>query len=373
MASRLYTKYVLIFFVLTTVLFVSVLLFNYLVDPGNQFAHGTVIEQKMVNALLKGESVSVEANYNERLLQKIMIEKLSYSPQIFVLGSSHIMPLTHAMLSNKSFFNASVSSAGIQDDVALYYLLQRRGYQPKIVIICLDPWLVSKDPPEKLWKTEYIDDYDKGRSLILGKKNEPQAFIHIASFFEKYSQLLSSDYLEASINNFISQLKQNNINQNNQFRVLTGHSKICGNCFVRQPDGSRLPTPNEEAITSEKANQYVIDNINNWGAFWTQSQLGPHATLLFESFVQYLIQHKIKVVFYFPPLEPMEYSQVVKKNKNYKMVLLARNYFLKLAKKQRIEVIGSYNPKKLHLDTSNFIDNWHLKKGAVKKLFIQLK
>lgn len=367
MLKRSYRKFFLLFLNITALLLVAVMLFNYFVDPGNQFSHGALLEKNMANALLNNKKLIVQANYNERLLQKMMIARLKEQPDILVLGSSHVMPLTHDDFDTPLFFNASVSSANLEDDVALFYLLHQRGYQPKTIIICLDPWIVSKDSPESLWKTEYIDDYAAGKSLILRKPATLNYFTQAAGFLEKYEQLLSSAYLTASINKFISSWHKQDLDQG--ISVLSNMNAICANCFVRQPDGARLPTPNEEKTSSESADTYVINNINGWTNFWTRSSLDPNRALIFKSFVTYLIDHHITVVFYFPPLEPSAYTQLVEKNKNYQMVLIAQQYFERIAKKYDIKTIGSYNPTLAQVDKRDFIDNWHLKKEGIDKLF----
>ncbi|OGT25451.1 MAG: hypothetical protein A3I77_03940 [Gammaproteobacteria bacterium RIFCSPLOWO2_02_FULL_42_14] len=347
------------------------MLFNYWVDPGNQFSHGAEVEQKMSKALLKNQSMIVQANYNERLLQKIMLEKLPVAPDIFVLGSSHIMPLSHTVFNRPRFFNASVSSANLQDDIALYYLLQKKGYQPKILIICLDPWIVSKSSPETLWKTEYIKEFNEGKNLILGRRFSFDYYIRLSGFFEKYSQLLSSEYLMASFNKLTLSLKQKeNLGINLNVRVLSNTVDICPNCFVRQPDGARLPTPSEELTTPAEANTYVVNHVDGWKNFWSQSRLDPKSTQLFDSFIKYLVQHHVRVILYFPPLAPLEYQQLVKKNKNYQMVFVAQQYFNDIAKKYQLKIIGSYDPGRVKLSTKYFSDNWHLKTEGLNKLFL---
>ena len=67
---------------------------NYFIDPGNQFFRSHSFEAKIANILLTEKEVMVRANYNERALQKLMIEKLASRPEIFVLGSSHSMPIS---------------------------------------------------------------------------------------------------------------------------------------------------------------------------------------------------------------------------------------------------------------------------------------
>lgn len=369
MTIKIYKKFITIFSVSVISILLIIMAFNYFIDPGNQFSHGASVEHKMAAALLANKKIVVQANYNERLLQKIMIEKMKFVPDIFVLGSSHIMPLTHNSFGANSFFNAAVSSASLEDDIALYYLLEKKGFQPKKLIICLDPWIVSSASPETLWKTEYIKPYYAGRSLILGKQASSDYFLRLSSFFEKYTQLLSSDYLRSSLVKFYSNLNIKRSHHITPAISVLSEGVVCPNCFVRQADGSRLPTPNESSMTAKLANRYVENNVNSWKSFWTKSQLDRKKVVIFELFVKYLVQHGVKVVFYFPPLEPLEYTQLVEKNKKYRMISIAQKYFNGIARKYKLKVVGSYDPKLAHISANYFIDSWHLKETGMKKLF----
>ncbi|GEM_PF-4414036 len=370
MKTNPYKKIFFLFIIFSALCLMLIATFNYFIDPGYQFSHGKSLETKMVNAFLNNQKVIVRANYNERMLQKIMIKKMRRPPDIFVLGSSHIMPLTHNVFHNRHFFNAGVSSASLEDDIALYYLLQKRGFQPKLIIICLDPWIVSKSSPEDMWKTEYAADYVAGKHMIMGVQHSFLPYDQASGFLKKYSQLLTSAYLNAALKKVIASISdKKNDQMDSTVRIFKYNTVVCQSCFVRSADGARLPTPTEEARKPADADAYVKNNINSWQNFWVRSQLSAQKTVLFESFVRYLAGKNIKVIFYFPPLEPLEYTQLVQKNKNYKMVLIAQKYFSILAEKYHIKIIGSYDPYQVHLTTHYFIDSWHLKEEGIQKLF----
>ena len=80
--------------------------FNYLVDPANIFAGGKS-ERKMAEYIGNGYNVYHNANYDERITQKFIIEKNKDHPEIIVIGSSRSMGIRKNHFSGKMVFSYS--------------------------------------------------------------------------------------------------------------------------------------------------------------------------------------------------------------------------------------------------------------------------
>src|SRR3990167_6568695 len=76
MRKKIYQRFLITFIFSVGILLGFIMVFNFFVDPGNEFFHGAVIERKMAQALLQNKSVIVQSNYNERLLQKMMWQRV---------------------------------------------------------------------------------------------------------------------------------------------------------------------------------------------------------------------------------------------------------------------------------------------------------
>ena len=109
------------FLVKLLIVLLPVLLFvvsiNYLGDPAKLFVID--YEKTIASGILEGHNVTNLYNYNEGLLQKILITNGSSCPEDIVIGSSRTMNISSSMLKSKSFFNNGISGASIVDLIAI--------------------------------------------------------------------------------------------------------------------------------------------------------------------------------------------------------------------------------------------------------------
>ena len=380
MKSSIYKRYFISYLFFIAFALCSIMTFNFYIDPANFFFNSHSFESKLANILLSNKDAMIRNNYNDRSFHKLMIEKLQKRPEVLVLGSSHTMPIRHIYFKDLSLYNASVSSATLEDDLALYYVYQKRGWQPDIAVICLDPWILDRNffqfrmlnSWKGQWKSTLSLEYHNARKLILGNVSTQNDYDRITGLFYKYSQLLSFDYFIASIKQ-TSLFITLNPAATQQNIISPPDSTSCLSCQIRHPDGSRTPSKYEESLSVDEVNASALSQIQNlqdsFGSYKDYSKLDSDYTNILEQFVRYLINHKVKVIFYFPPLEPLAYTELVANNPSAKEVAIAEQYFVYLASKYRLETIGSYQASKLGLQESDFIDSWHLKeKGSLKIL-----
>src|ERR1035438_2772710 len=115
---------------------------NYWIDPANIFQNGKY-EKGIVDFLCDSSNVTNIVNCDERLLQKFFIKCTSRQPDLLILGSSRSMLISSDLFTNQNIKNNSVSSASIEDDLAIYQLYQRQNMKPKVLLLCLDPWILN--------------------------------------------------------------------------------------------------------------------------------------------------------------------------------------------------------------------------------------
>jgi hypothetical protein len=279
------------------------------------------------------------------------------------------MQLHQDLFGHATFFNASVSTVNLQDYIALYYLYQKRGWKPKTVILSLDHWLLDKNYNAKKWIGNFLTEYNAATEIFFGKQNRVgQAGIQLAAAVEKMSTLLSAGYLKASVRKVPwvhhavnKQLPVNDMVVNPTWQTMQDFPI----CYLEFPDGSRSSSVSEEQVTANEADAISRSNLHQ--VSWP-SQLHPESKQLLNKFVRYLLAQKIEVIIYLPPYSPAAYAEF-KQDKNYKMVQAAEQYYLTLAAQYQLKVIGSFDPAKLKLDSSDFVDYVHLKQKGIDKIF----
>ena len=366
MKTNIYYTHLVRLVILIVIILILTALFNYFYDGGNEFFRAHNLEKQISQELKNQKKILVCSNYNDRAVQKELLKNIKYPPQVLILGSSRTLPLTKELFQGLTFYNASVSGGTLQDDIAIYYILQKNGRQPNIIVISIDPWLLDRNSGEIKWRISLFNEFIKGEKLIKYQTWEyPNKILGI---FDKYSQLLSSNYFIASLKNFglVRKFSFNNFPPNKIIVDPNMDMAHYPNCSLLLPEGGRLNSLAEESASATTADylgkKKIIETSHDMA-------INPKDAALFESFIKFLKVRHVNIIFYFPPYEPAAYL-AISKDRNYRTVYQIENHFLNLAKQYNIKVVGSYDPNKLAFHSNEFIDFIHIKKGALDKIFL---
>lgn len=361
-----------IFYALIGLIFIflsGVLAINYFVDPANQFFHSRAFENKVAELLLSKKEVMIRSNYNARFLKKIILSKLIKQPDVLILGSSRVMSISHDLFKTDSFYNAWVPlGATIQDDAIFYYLYQKRGWKPKTVLICLDTWLLARNNGKEAWKS-LLPEFFAAKRFFLNDPNESSMYYEkLSGNFDRYSQLLSIDYLTTSFKKIKEYYNDKRNNIVLEDFLLTTNRDVCTTCEIDYPDGSRLESKKKDLTTAQEADLKGKKAFAHLKFDNSYTELDSEYKNFFEKFIGYLVAQNINVIFYLPPYEPAAFDEIIK-DPNYKMIIFSEQYFRAIASRYHLRVIGSYNPNILGLQAADFSDEMHLKKEGIQKIF----
>jgi hypothetical protein len=353
--TRLFSKLLLF-----TPVIIMIIGFSYFVDSGNIFK-GQKHYEDIISILLKGQNVAGDDVHlmNERIFQKEFITRLPKKKDIIALGSSQIMQINSSMFPGYSFFNSGVSGATIEDCMAIYWLYRKKGMLPSKIIFGLNAWILNKFNGQTRYKTlltEYNElwDYVSGKTTNQTKKK---------LFIEKYFALISPSYFQASFWQWISSKER---------KPFYSTIKSAANEDLRRFDGSisyrtryRNRSPSE--VYSEAVTAVSPDRSRVFYSLGNFTRLDPNLTGHFEKLIKLMQKDKVEVIFVLPAYHPEVYSRLVK-NSNYRIIVDAERYFITYAKRNKISVIGSFNPMVSNLTNSDFYDSQHQREESIIKM-----
>ena len=335
-----------------------VALFNILVDGVGIFSLGAGLKY-VASSLLKGKMVAGRMSYDERELQRLVVEQYPPQRDMVVIGSSRTMTLRKRFISgNPDFFNHSVSGAVIDDFPAIIGLYKEKGVFPKTVILGIDPWMFNKN--NGLGKASRTLDrcYREMATEISGtlsekegtQKNETDGRTK-EDRFARYKQLINLDY---TLQNWEL------LRTGKKLRITNA---VDVDDFVREPDGS-IHFPRDvtgfRMIKDGPSNAMPEMYFKDFESLYAKEQ--------FEGLVRYLQAHGVRVVFLLPPFHAAAYRSCFADPK-YKVVLEIETYLRDFAGRSGITVIGSYDPARYGFKGGDFFDGTHGHDIVMKRLF----
>lgn len=320
----------------------------------NYFGDGARIfdseyEKEMADILFNGSFVTNISNYDERVFQKELINRMNNAPEILVLGSSRTMLINSAYFPNQTFFNNSVSGASIEDIIALFQIYKVRNILPKKIIIGIDPWLLNENNGQSRWKSlEYFYN-------IYNKQNDSQI---TTSSLHKYGELFSMSYFQASIKGIPKLFFGTTRPIPTQEKFNATNTKLSDGSLVYSAD-YRNATQN---IINSKIDGYINGNIYSIENF---ESISDDIWFEFQEFISTLKKENITVEFFLCPYAPKVYEKV---SISYPNVEKSENLIVGFAKANGIKVYGSFDPYGLGFDETYFYDGMHCKEKGIEEI-----
>ena len=343
----------------------------YFSDQLNFFERGLIssVSEKIVKEpyaegiaeeLANGYIVTNVSGCDDRLLQKQFIAKMKKCPSTIVLGSSRVRFINGNMVHDSSLINSGVSSASLEDLVAIYSLYEKKGCQIKEVIIGVDPWILNDNNDLNSWRTLESNYYNACNELFNSPKPtypylKPTPLRNLKALFSYKYFTSSIQYLKKNISKGYS---ITNKKENEGLTILPNGT------FVYS---EKIRNSTQEFVDMKAKRMAETDEGNSLSNY---STLSERYRAIFSKFIQHIQSKNIKVTFYFPPFHPIVYNTIETKEK-YKIALEAESYFKKFAATHHIRTIGDYDPKTNKLTSKDFADGVHLYETGVAAIFSQ--
>ena len=341
----------------------------YFSDQLNFFERGLIssLSEKLVKEgyaegiaeeLAKGNIVTNVSGCDDRLLQRQFISKMKKCPNTIVLGSSRVRFINGNMVQDSSLINSGVSSASLEDLVAIYSLYEKKGCEIKEVIIGVDPWILNDNNDLNSWRTLESQYYIACNKLFNTPK--PTYPYLKPTPLRNLKALLSYKYFTSSIQYLRKNIEKGysitDKKENEGLTILPNGTFIYSE-KIRNSTQEFVDMKAKRMAQSDEGN-----SLSNYG------KLSERYTAIFTKFIEHIQSKNIKITFYFPPFHPIVYH-TIETNKKYKIALVAESYFKKLAATHNISTIGDYDPKANELTSKDFADGVHLHENGVKKIF----
>jgi hypothetical protein len=348
-------KFIIKLILVIAPLFVFMVAVNYYGDAANLFSIG--YEKRIADNIIKGKNVTNIFNYDERLLVKHIVNNSKKCPEVLVIGSSRVMLINSSYFKNKNIINNGVSGASIEDLLAVYQLYEQKKCLPNEILIGIDPWTLNVNNGQTRWQTLNQE------FLILSNKLTNKNLIKIDSQNEsKYIQLISPSYFKSSFSKLFTKSSIPIATKNKDNDTFTKH--VDGSISYDLEFRSATDVEVEKRVLS-----YLSGDIYSIEKF---DKISVENCNLLEKFVKHLKNKNIKVSIFLSPYHPKVYSFITKSIK-YKNVKISEEYIKDLGLKNNIEIIGSFNPINLKLDSSCFYDGMHCNEKGVNKILKKYK
>lgn len=317
-------------------------------DAGNVF-HSQEYVSRIAEKLRSGYNVTGVGDFDERLLQSEIVRDLNIAPELVVLGSSRAMTLSSKLL-GRPLTNTAMSGASIDDLFAAYQFYRRRGFRPRTILLCLDPWMLNEHYDDRRWRSVAVDAKAMRQTLGVGPSPVHGLFGDLRSRLA--DQLLSPDYFKASLQQLIPRARH-------QDAMRATHESVNAE-MTRLTDGAitygvsyRDRSP---AVALTDAKEYLAtDPIYGLREF---TSITPRRRAEMLRFLKLLRTDGVDVRVVLIPYHPLVYQELAH-SRRYVPVDDVERAVRGIAAEAGTRVAGSYSPIAIGLSPADFFDAMH--------------
>jgi len=319
---------------------------NYYFDPANILTNGKY-EAEVAKLLLKGHNLDRLKNFDERLALKNIISNLPYTPDIVTIGTSRSLEISSDFFPNKKFNNCSLSHANIKDLIAVVGLLDSCNKLPKQIYLETSSVIVNSSS---------LDEWE--------------------SIHEYYDYWLQKNFIENSNDNFKLHLFKKKITalfsfayfRNSLLSIKSGGGKKVVDVGSEVPKGFGRFFDYSISYSDAYRKVDTLKAIADAEIFTTKNatpKINTTDLQLLMKMIEYLKSKKVTVILLNIPFQPDCYNILNKRNKLF--IDLSKDIEL-FAMKNNVKLVGTFNPYEANIRRSQFYDQLHCDKAALKNV-----
>jgi len=379
-------KYILITFMLTGTLLTIVAITNVIIDPKGfyKFPFIESLSEKYLNSISRNftkgmvaQGISEDLLDHRGIKYHKILKNRNAEFDCIVFGASQVHQFTsigpHKVLTNecKSLLNFSFPGSSIEDYLAASHVLINNNYRDLKLFFSISPELFSSAGSKYLfWLQNY--EYVKAMNSQLRNRLEIEN-----PYFKLITNLINPDYFLRSIRRgFIAKYQEpynvldiNFEEGHSETLLLRDGSSVYSSSYISKAAVTPiLPIPELKLNRAiEMKNNITTLNI---GLIEMSSDGGLYSKTLFSTFkelMNLLNQRGYDINFIFTPIHEAIYFESINS-------ILAQSLrqveieVLKYAKQHKFNVYGSYNPRVVGCQRSEYYDSTHLKYSCITKI-----
>ncbi len=339
-------------------------------------------ENLIARDLLVGHPHRLKTTYLEVVVDELMFRDRTQIDTL-VLGTSIAKPIHEGLFGGPHFFNASIIGGRIEEMIAVYQLALDCGLRPRHVLIEIDGRALgqrARMAQSKLLRRAFRrlnvpDETERTPNLhaiwhALIPTGDNAGSAKERGPFSPYDELVSPRYFQFTMGFLVRRWMAGNEKPREAVSQFGEANEA-----LLYPDGSLEWWDNALAQTPESM-RLKFDELHTVSIAAEAYRPVAEKCRLYEAFVADLMQSGVDVEFVMLPPNPWYFDRAEEEWKRAGKRLPSveiEAYIRSLAEKCKIRAMGSLDPRRLGLHEADYVDDVHLRREAIERLFRTLK
>jgi hypothetical protein len=317
-------------------------------DAGHVF-HAEEYVERIAKEIRVGYNVTGVEDLDQRLLQAAIVRDIRKEPDLVVLGSSRAMIMSSVLL-GRPLMNTAMSGASIDDLFAAYQFYRKRGFHPRTILLCLDPWMLNEHYADRRWRSVAPDVEAMRRTLGLTEDSAHNPMADVESMITDL--LLSRDYFKASLRQLMRRAKDQESLHTTHQAANVEMTRLADGAIVY---GASRRERTAAAALADAKDYLTMDPIYGFQGF---TSITDRRGEEMRRFLQLMRADGSDVRIIMMPYHPLVYRTLARTNRFVRIGEIER-VVRTLALETGVSVSGSYSPAAVGLGPADFLDGMH--------------
>jgi hypothetical protein len=340
--------------------------FNAWIDPVRLVAPRAA-EREIARVLASGRAVTDFANYDDRAIEKHLAPMRRGRPEVLVLGSSRMQVLrarwsgspevgesaTAMRRDGSTFVNGAMQGAVLDDVLGVYGLYDSGERRPRRVLLGVDPWT------ESVSGTGWRSVADE-RAIVMRRAGIPGSprRERLALWARSLRTLATPEYFRLAVYSFRRygtrgiEWRPTDQPQNPEKTKL--------------PDGAVVWSDVSPERAAAAARSFATSGLAHDERFRDLERRAAGRDGALERFVRYLGGEGVGVTLVLVPFAPEVYDAA--RQLPGRTIVEVERDLRALAARTNVQIVGSYDPRKVGMATRDFFDESHPRPEALARV-----
>ncbi|HYB42799.1 MAG TPA: hypothetical protein VEL75_13565 [Candidatus Methylomirabilis sp.] len=332
--------------------------------------------EEAVAALRPGLALVFDGYVRERRFQELRLHVIP-RPRVVALGSSRVREVSSeiAGVSPGEFYNLAMSAAAVEDDIALWSVLEGQGKVPELAIFSIDAWIFSAAHEQVRWLTlaPEVARFLEAAGAERGRLRQPaRQAVHL---WLEARELLSFEVFRRSLADLGRALPART-SKSRDLEAALGRDlvseELVGDRHAIRSDGSLMrPATVDEPSTArlrQQASSYVAGGAYGLAGFRWDPLRAERLELLWRA----MRTAGVRIVAYMPPYQPTAWA-LIEENPGYADALRSSAGFLRdLAGRVGARFLDLSDPASVPCGEEEFRDPDHAAPSCLRRIWQRL-
>lgn len=322
-----------------------------------------------------GVVMAFEGQVDERRFQQARLEVIPRA-RLVAFGSSRVRDVSAevAGAAPGEFYNLGMSAATVEDYIALWSLLVRRGNAPDVAVFSVDAWVFSGSHEQVRWLAlapevaRFLDEAPGARGIaLLGGR--------FRYLWYRAKEFLSFSVLRASMRDLDRAIAGRKQRGDDLLQTLSGglvaEGAVAGRQAIRA-DGSVIRPAEMRERPPDRVREEVVRHVGAGPYGLVDFRWDPTRAARLERLWRDMRAAGVRLVVYMPPYHPAAWA-LLRKDSRYAAVLDKTASFLtELSARAQARFLDASDPSSIPCAEEEFYDAQHAGVQCLARLWSRL-